>query len=866
MAQFLIYLSGGVCFLSLIVFALYAFKNVRATRGRLEHRLTFAGAVSFIFSFLAGIFEIRFFPDSHAFLALAIWLLGLLILVVREVLKWKRLRSIYAGSLARTWGLYIETRHYLVSSSLFLLLAVPLWALVVFEPFDVLVSALGVAATTAWALAAVNLAIGERQFYHKTKPHEVTSTRKSVASGKRDALVIQAFNDFLNLFVAETRPIATSPATRTIAECFESNPILFEGCLTGNDGRVVLEPVLANLTKIPDENRMTALYQSFSMIVARLIRVYSSVVSSEWAEKTVEDCYRSIERQFRNTSAVPDILKAMPKGALENEKLAFLSKEELEVRVKERTSELEESRDQLRMLKDFHEQIVKKAPVGIIRTDKEGKVVFANPKAGETLGLATKDAQVIAEETASAVSNILAAARAAGFNIERFKDMEHQGSGTAQEEFYTNLAFTSSSGKGIQTSIAIVRLADKSGKFDGQLLIIEDVTARTALEEERRRIDKLSSLGTLAGGIAHDFNNLLAGIMGNIGLAKMVMDRGTKAFEILKEAETASVRAKSLTQQLLTFSKGGLPVKKAISLDDLLRESASFALRGTNIRPVFAIADDLWPVNADEGQINQVIINVSRNANEAMPDGGTLEITARNIVLRERGVLPLAEGKYVKVTVKDHGSGIRKDDLPKLFEPYFSTKQRGSGLGLATCYSIVKNHNGHISIASDLGIGTRVYIYLPASEKPVPGKMEKAPEVRRQGKGRILVMDDDDMIRQMLRRMLEVLGYEAQLAQNGEEAIKQYSVARESRRAFDAIIMDLTVPGGMGGREALQKLLEMDPKVKAIVSSGYTGDGLMAEHEKYGFRGVITKPYTIDEVDTVLFSVLSEASNPVASP
>jgi PAS domain S-box-containing protein len=398
----------------------------------------------------------------------------------------------------------------------------------------------------------------------------------------------------------------------------------------------------------------------------------------------------------------------------------------------------------------------------------------------------------------------------------------------------------------------------QEGKCAGLSFVVIDLTEQKRLEEEERKIEKLQSIGTLAGGIAHDFNNLLTGIMGNISLAKRHIEPRGKAFERLEEAEKVSVRARDLTQQLLTFARGGAPVKSTISMSKLIEESATFALHGSKARPVFSIPEDLWTVEADEGQINQVIHNLVKNADEAMPEGGVVEINAKNITIKNKSTLPLSKGRYVAITITDSGIGIKKEHLTSIFDPYFTTKQKGSGLGLATSYSIIKNHGGHIDVDSTDGVGTIFYIYLPASIKKVSQKKEEAVQPTFIGQGRILIMDDEEVVRELLYAELTEAGYEVELTSDGAEAIKRYSEARESGESFDAVIMDLTIPGGMGGKEAIKKLLEIDPDIKAIVSSGYATDPIMSDYEEYGFKAVIAKPYSVSKLEKTLHGLLGQ--------
>ena len=395
----------------------------------------------------------------------------------------------------------------------------------------------------------------------------------------------------------------------------------------------------------------------------------------------------------------------------------------------------------------------------------------------------------------------------------------------------------------------------------GQKLIFcvcRDITERKQLEEERRKAAKLESVGTLAGGIAHDFNNILTGIMGNIGLAMRAVGTGEKdrASQRLEEAEKASLQARDLTQQLLTFARGGAPVKKTVSMAELLEESAIFALRGSNVKCEFSFPEDLWPVEVDEGQMNQVITNLVINAQEAMPEGGVININAGNTAVQDKSTLPLSEGRYVEIDIIDHGVGIKKGHLDRIFDPYFTTKQKGSGLGLATSYSIIKNHGGYITVESKVENGATFHIYLPASKKSVAVEKEAKAEVVTTGEGRILVMDDEETIREMLSKMLPLAGYKVILTEDGAEAIEQYAKAQKSGKPFGAVIMDLTIPGGMGGKEAIKKLLEIDPDAKVIVSSGYATDPIMSVYKKYGFSAVITKPYSVAQIEKVLQSLL----------
>ncbi|MBI5194006.1 MAG: response regulator [Nitrospirae bacterium] len=388
------------------------------------------------------------------------------------------------------------------------------------------------------------------------------------------------------------------------------------------------------------------------------------------------------------------------------------------------------------------------------------------------------------------------------------------------------------------------------------MIFFRDVTDRKKRVEDIIRKDKLESVGVLAGGIAHDFNNLLTGILGNISMVLMEIVNDKKNYSLLADAEKATLRARDLTWQLLTFSKGGAPLKEASYINELIEESAMFALRGSKIICNFSLHDDLRLVEVDKGQFSQVINNLVLNAKQAMINGGTLSISAENTEVRVTDNLPLDPGRYVKISVKDTGTGIPKDILPMIFDPYFTTKVGGSGLGLASVYSIVKNHEGYITVESNPGEGTVFYIYLPVSLQKAP-VVKHAEEQFLHGTGRVLIMDDEEIIRELTEEMLKKLGYDVVSAKDGREAIELYKNAMHTGSPFSAVIMDLTVPGGMGGAVAIKKLIEEDPSVKAIVSSGYSNDIMIAEYKKYGFSGFIVKPYRFSDLSRVVHEVIT---------
>jgi PAS domain S-box-containing protein len=392
------------------------------------------------------------------------------------------------------------------------------------------------------------------------------------------------------------------------------------------------------------------------------------------------------------------------------------------------------------------------------------------------------------------------------------------------------------------------------------LLLTRDITQRKRMEEQVLRARNLESLGVLAGGIAHDYNNIVTTVLANLSLARMELeDAGTASGmpqKRLLEAEAACLRARELNEQLLTFAKGGAPVTRSASLAELVREASANVLRGSNVRAELQLPADLWPVRIDVGQVHQVLANLIVNAQQAMPDGGVVHITAENLDDDAAAALHLPVRRHVRLSVADHGMGIAPEHLERIFDPYFTTRPGGSGLGLATTYSIVNRHGGRVEVESQLGKGTIFRISLPAS-RATPGKFPAARRLPVVPSGRVLLMEDDDGLRRVTADLLRRHGLEVETAADGGEALQRWISERQAGRPFAAAIVDLTVAGGMGGRECLRRILAVDPSAKVIVSSGYSNDPVMAEWKTHGFAGVAAKPYRVEELLEVLGRVLA---------
>ena len=389
--------------------------------------------------------------------------------------------------------------------------------------------------------------------------------------------------------------------------------------------------------------------------------------------------------------------------------------------------------------------------------------------------------------------------------------------------------------------------------------IIRDISSVKALEAEIVKAQKLESIGILAGGIAHDFNNIMAAVLGNISLAKLYSSDNSKVQSKLEEAEKASLRASELTRQLLTFSKGGQPVRRVSSIHKILKESAAFASIGSEVKVIFDLSEDLWSVEVDEAQIGQAVNNMVINAIHAMPGGGEIKIGAANHLFDFENDLSIKPGQYLRVSILDRGSGISPDILDNIFDPYFTTKPKGSGLGLATVYSIIRNHGGRILVDSSSDKGTEFVFYLPAVERKPEEFMQPATSGGKNGYAKILVMDDEVSVLEVVSEILEHHGYQVDTVTDGLEAVKKYRTAFDTKEAYDLLIMDITVPGGIGGVEALRQILTIDSTAKAIVASGYANNTVMANYQEFGFVDSMIKPFRLETLLEAVYRIVSVA-------
>ncbi len=498
---------------------------------------------------------------------------------------------------------------------------------------------------------------------------------------------------------------------------------------------------------------------------------------------------------------------------------------------------------------------------GVITTNRSGKVVLMNRVAEELTGWNAKDAE---NRALTEVFNIV--------NSITRKKARNPVNRVLTDGKIANLAnhtiLISKQGREYQIADSAAPIKNSSREIIGVVLVFRDVTEDYRMQEELQKMQKLKSVGILAGGIAHDFNNIMTGLFGNISIVKTKLGRSHPEFKFLEKAESSMGRAIRLTKQLLTFAKGGKPVLEEVAVDALVKETVIFDLSGSNVKPVFDIAGDLCMAKIDKGQIQQVLSNLTINATQAMPKGGRLYITMRNVTLSKPAISEfmaeyMEEGKYIKIVIRDEGCGIEKGHLDMIFDPYFTTRGTGNGLGLAIAYSIIKKHGGYISVSSEFGKGSSFTFYLPAcdtcgsEQRPAVKKIAESSLMSKKI-AKILIMDDDEAIRMVAGEMLEAIGFSSEPAADGIEAIKLYAKALENGEPFDVILMDLTIPGGMGGEKAVREILSLDPQARVIVSSGYADDPVLANYEEYGFKAIIIKPYTINSLKSVLEDILKE--------
>ena len=537
--------------------------------------------------------------------------------------------------------------------------------------------------------------------------------------------------------------------------------------------------------------------------------------------------------------------------------------EDLETLVEARTAALQTSESQFRFVTEHISDVIWMMEIDGSRFS------YVSPSVKELRGYTAEEVMAMSLDECLTPSSLEKAQSVMRQELARLANEPRQHG----PPIFLELEHRCKDGSTVWAEVRASLLLDKKGNPLGFAGVTRNLTERRKIDEEKHQLEaqllrsqKMDAIGTLAGGIAHDFNNLLTSILGNITLTQHIMNLPPLGEKYLTRAEQATWRAKDLTQQLLVFTKGWDPIKHLISLRDLIIESSGFALSGSSVLCERHLATDLWPIEADPGQVSQIIHNIGINAVQAMPNGGTFVIQAENIWINKSpggSPIPLPSGPYVHVTLSDKGIGIPKENLEKIFDPYFSTKPEGQGLGLASAYAIMQKHGGHILVESQANVGTKFSLYFPACTsggKPI--KLDTAP--LKHGRGTILVMDDEEPIRQLVKEMLSHCGYKCELAKDGHETIALFQRAMGKGTPFSAVILDLTVPGGLGGKDTIIRLREIDPHVIAFVSSGYSNDPIMANCESYEFNGAITKPYSLIGLSTILHQNLDVLSPPSA--
>jgi PAS domain S-box-containing protein len=510
------------------------------------------------------------------------------------------------------------------------------------------------------------------------------------------------------------------------------------------------------------------------------------------------------------------------------------------------TTERKRAEDALRLSEEKFRELVNFLPLTIYEASPDGWFTFVNPRGLEWFGYAEADLskgihifQTISEQDRPR-------------SVENFRVVMSSGESAPHE--YLAIRKDGSTFPVLLHSSRMM----KDGRLAGIRGIVMDISERKFVENSIQNAMKLESLGILAGGIAHDFNNMLTGIFGHLSMARVNLASGTEARENIDKAISVYGRAKALTQQLLTFAKGGVPAKQRISVSGILKDTVTFALSGSTISAAFDIPDDLWQCDADASQIGQVIDNIVINARQAMPGGGTIAVTAGNVPEGLSLPPPLPNRSFVKIAIRDSGPGIPPNILPRIFDPFFTTKRQGSGLGLATAYSIVKKHDGHILAESKTGEGTVFAIYLPASPADRDVRMphaRPAADSTPAAPCRVLLMDDEQSILAIGSKSLGDIGCTVTTAGEGGEAADLFRTAFRDGKPFDVVVLDLTVPGGKGGRQALDEMKNVDPSVRAVATSGYSDDPVMSDPCVYGFTAKLAKPYLMEDLQKTVVGI-----------
>ncbi len=562
-----------------------------------------------------------------------------------------------------------------------------------------------------------------------------------------------------------------------------------------------------------------------------------------------------IKKRLINSEKISLETKRLNKDGIPIDVLIIASPIVLSGEIKGALAILVDTRERMKLINQIREErkrlttILRSIGEAVIVTDKEGKVELINRIMEIGFGLDRDDIKGayftdILNTSVREKNELESALRKSVKNKEIVR-------------LDSKIEIKGSKGKKYTYDVNISPVFNKKSEIKGVIIVLNDITELKELENTMIRAKNLESLGILAGGIAHDFNNYLTAILGNIEIAKMKCGGKTELCDLLSKVESATVDAKNLTMELLTFAKGDTNLKKITSIVDLIKETSHFILSGSNVMANLEVDDNLWNAVVDKGQIKNVISNLLINAEQAMPEGGIVSIVANNVILSGSEGIPLSPGKYIKIEIIDEGKGIPEEIIDNIFDPYFTTKKMGSGLGLATAHSIIKNHNGFISVKSEIDKGTKFTIYLPATEQIIKER-KTVFNKKTDASAKILVMDDEEMIREVVGEMLKIIGYEADFAKDGEEAIAKYSNELNKGKGYDAVLLDLTIPGGMGGKEAVAKLLEIDPNAKCVIVSGYSTDVIINEYRKYGFKNVILKPFRMDELKSVLKEVLND--------